>query len=331
MSRPTLSDVARACGVSPATVSKALNPHADRCDLAPATRDKVIAAARALGFRPSASHGKRTRRLWRNVGLVWGRFAPFTSGVYEGVLDIVGERLVERGWRLFYTPVPDLASWREMQMAQRLDGVLAVSHVPEPALEAFVADGYPAVLLNLQTHLPLPQFLPDERGGMTALVTHLAQLGHREIIYLAHIDDGVGHFSERDRPVALAAAAVTHGMHVTTIIPRDYDRLVTLCRSTATAVICYNWNDIPRVLETVRNAGLSIPGDVSVACCADLRWFAHLTPAVTAVDVPMNALAVRALDELLARIDGDASAPAEPVILPMVLRARGSTGPVRAS
>ena len=93
---------------------------------------------------------------------------------------------------------------------------------------------------------------------------------------------------------------------------------------------CYNWNDIPRVLETLRNAGLSIPGDVSVACCADLRWFAHLTPAVTAVDVPMNALAVRALDELLARIDGDASAPAEPVILPMVLRARGSTGPARA-
>jgi LacI family transcriptional regulator len=328
MPRTTLSDVARACGVSPATVSKALNPHADRCDLSPATRAKVIAAAQALGFRPSVSHGRRTRRLWRNIGLVWARFAPFTSGVYEGVLDIIGERLIERGWRLFYTPVPDAAAWREMQMAQRLDGVLAVSHVPETALAAFATEGYPAVLLNLRSPLPLPQFLPDEVGGMTLLAEHLAELGHRSLVYVPHHDSGVGHFSEVERPATLHAVAQRCGMRVTEIGHRALPDLVASCRAGATAVICYDWNDIPQVLAALNEAGLAVPKAVSVACCADVKWFAHLTPAVTAIEIPMRELAVLAINDLLVRIDGEAQVPAAPRVLPTTLRLRASTGPV---
>lgn len=325
MGRPTLSDVARACGVSLASVSKALNPHADRCDLSPATRAKVVAAAQALGFAPSASHGRRTRRLWRNIGLVWGRFAPFTSGVYEGVLDAIAERLLERGWRLLYTPVPERAAWRAMQMAQRLDGVLAVSHVPRSVLTDFVTERYPAVLLNLRTDLALPQFLPDEAGAAEALARHFANLGHRRVLYLGHHGDGVGHFSETERPEGLVRVGKAARMQVDLLPGSALADVVGRCRAGATGVICYDWNDIPKIVGALGEVGLGVPKAVSVACCADVRWFQFLTPSVTAVEIPMRSLALQALDRLLARIDEDTGAGAETVLQPPLLRERAST------
>lgn len=325
MPRPTLSDVARACGVSLASVSKALNPHADRCDLSPATRAKVAAAAEALGFRPSASHGRRTRRLWRNIGLVWGRFAPFTSGVYEGVLDAIAERLLERGWRLLYTPVPERSAWRAMQMAQRLDGVLAVSHVPRSVLTDFVTERYPAVLLNLRTDLALPQFLPDEAGAAEALARHFANLGHRRVLYLGHHGDGVGHFSETERPEGLVRFGKAARMQVDLLPGSALAEVVARCRAGATGIICYDWNDIPKLITALGEVGLGVPKAVSVACCADVRWFQFLTPSVTAVEIPMRSLALQALDRLLARIDEDAGAGSETVLQPPLLRERAST------
>jgi LacI family transcriptional regulator len=325
MARPTLRDVARECGVSLATVSKALNPHADRCDLSPATRAKVAAAAQALGFAPSASHGRRTRRLWRNIGLVWGRFAPFTSGVYEGVLDAIAERLLERGWRLLYTPVPERAAWRAMQMAHRLDGVLAVSHVPRSVLTDFVTERYPAVLLNLRTDLALPQFLPDEAGAAEALARHFANLGHRRVLYLGHHGDGVGHFSETERPEGLVRVGKAARMQVDLLPGSALADVVGRCRAGTTGVICYDWNDIPKVVGALGEVGLGVPKAVSVACCADVRWFQFLTPSVTAVEIPMRSLALQALDRLLARIDEDTGAGAETVLQPPLLRERAST------
>lgn len=287
--------------------------------------------ARSLGFQPSASHGRRTRRLWGNIGLLWGRFAPFTSGVYEGVLDTIGERLVERGWRLLYTPVPEADAWRSLQMAQRLDGVLAVSHVPESVLADLATERYPAVLLNLQSPLPLPQFMPDDHGGMRLIAEHLASLGHRHVVYLAHHDGGVGHFSERDRPAGLAAAGKELGLRISTFDQRNYARVLAACQADATAVICYDWNDIPGVCAAFAHAGLVMPRDVSLACCTDVRWFAYLTPAITALEVPIRELAVQAVQALIKRIDGEVTTDEKtvPVILPATLRIRASTGPAR--
>lgn len=321
MRRPTLRDVARTCGVSPATVSKALNPHADRCDIGAATRARVIAEAERLGFRPSPSHGRRTRRLWRNIGLMWGRYAPFTSGVYEGVLDVIGARLFGAGWRLLLTPVPEPAAWPAMQMAQRLDGVLAVSHVPEAVLADLAAARYPAVLLNLRTALPLPQFLPDDRAGAAALAAHLAGLGHRRVVYLEQAGAGVRHASERERPEALLAG----GLRLERTA--DLAMAVALCRAGATAVICYDWSRVAQAHAALRAAGLGMPGQVSLASCSDLHWFAHLDPAVTAVEIPMHELAERAADHLLALLAGDVPAAPATVELPTVLRVRTSTGP----
>lgn len=327
MGRPTIRDVALASGVSMASVSKALNPHADRCDLSPATRARILAAARALGFRPSASHSRRTRRLWRNIGLLWGRFAPFTSGVYEGVIDVIGQGLLDRGWRLLYTPVPRPDAWREMQMSQRLDGVVAVSHVPEEILAMLAAERYPAVLLNMVSDRPLPQFLPDDAGGSAAIVAHLAGLGHRRAVYLDFASSGIGHISETVRREALMRSAAAAGMAIEVV--RDRAAAIRMCRQGATAVVCYDWSDVPELLGGLRAAGLAVPADVSVVCCADVRWFAYLAPAVTAVRIPMRELAQRAVDHLLARIEAGDPGPERPLpmVMPVELAVRGSTGP----
>lgn len=327
MPRITLRDVARACGVSPATVSKALNPHADRCDLNAETQAKVVAVARELGFRPSTSHGRRTRRLHRNIGLLWGSCSPHTSGAYANVLETIGYLLAQQGWRLLHTPVLTFAEWRDMQIIQRLDGVLVVSHAPEEVLEDLATRQYPAVLLNLFSPVALPQFLPDEAGGVSALTDHLADLGHRHLLYLPYDGPSVGHFSETLRPSTIAEAAARRGVSFTHGSGRDLAAAVAACRNGITAVICYDWLGAPKFVQALQQAGLRVPLDISVACCCDVDWFAYVAPAMTAVEIPMCELARRAVRCLLARIDDPEASNPSGLTLPAQLQIRGSTAP----
>lgn len=331
MARTTLADVAAASGVSLGTASKALNPHADRCDLSPETRDRVLTAAHALGFVPSRSHAVRGRRLWRTVGLLWGNVAPYTLGVYENLLTTIGGLLAESGWHMLHTPVVDAGSWIEAQRLQHLDGILAISHAPPAILRSMAENRYPSALLNLVSEEPLPQFVPDEEGGAAALVDHLADLGHHDLVYLQAGWPGEFHFSEKARREGIAAAARRRGVRLNLLRPGQFDLIRRRCCEDTTALICYDWQDVPPLMAALREAGLAVPEDVSVACCCDVSWFAHLTPALTATRIPILELAGQAVAHLLdgLRLGSWREAAPTRVVMPTTLTVRASSGPRR--
>ncbi len=323
---PRLTDVASACGVSLATVSKALSPHRDRCDLRSDTRERIIAKARELGWSRDRPRSARARRSWHNIGVLWG-YRNFAMASYEGVPERLAAA-VDGTFRLLLTPVPQAKDWKELQLSLRLDGVLVLGHVEDAILAELERDEYPAVLINQETPRRLHQVLADDLGGASALVTHLAGLGHRRIVFVRN-PWPVGHYSERDRLRAVRRTAAASGMAVNEVRGLHYDRVLAHCRAGATAVICNSHWGIAEILATLRTARLSVPRDVSVATCHDLSAFAHFDPPVTGVTVPareMAGIGAELLQELIAG-RGDGVELRRIVAESLVLRR--STGPAR--
>lgn len=330
MAVPTIADIARRCGVSPATVSKALSPFRDRCDLSPATRERIIAAAEAMGWRRDAAQSRRARREAGNVGLMWGRLAPFTDGVYDQLIELLATRLAAHGRRALFVPAPDARAWTALQMAQRLDGVIALPPLADAVLAELEASDYPAVLLNLASPRRLHQVLADDRGGAAALAAHLAGLGHRRMVYMpARGSDP--HDSEELRRAGLADAAAAHGVRLDITASKDLAAVLAACRDGASAVVCYDFNDVPRTLAALAEAGLRVPDRVSLACTSDVAWFQHLSPAVTAAVVPMQAMAEAAVDLLAGLLERGDGGERQVCVLGEELRVRASTAPAPSS
>lgn len=322
---PTLADIAQACGVSVATASKALNPHADRCDVALATRERVLAAAARLGWVRDTAESIKRRKRYGNLGLMWNRYAPRVDSVYEHLIENAAEVAAKLGFHILFTPLTEPEKWREMQLSQRLDGVIAIEAMHEAVLAELEASAYPAVLLNLQSPRRLHQILVDEAGGAALAVEHLHKLGHRRALYLPIGIDW--HYCDNERIAGLQTAAAACGMRLDPFARHDPAGCVARCaaRGGPTAIIAFQDTDVPPVLRALRAAGLDVPGRVSIMCIGDVRWFQHLDPQITAVSVPipdMIRLAVQRVAELVA---SDGAVPLRCERLPGSLAPRAST------
>ena len=320
----TLRDVADRCGVSLATASKAFNPRSE--DIGAATRERLLAAARELGFRRDRSTSLRARKRWQNIGMAWGRHAPRGDGIYSELGETLALTIKPWGYHLLFTPVEDADDWRRMQRAQRLDGVVVVESMADGVLAEIAATGYPAVLLNLATTRDLPRFMPDDLAGSRLLVGHLAGLGHRALAYVpSHVS--VIHASDGVRWAGVREAALTAGLRAERM---DEAAAVAAARAgTITAAITYSHREALLLLSAARAAGLDIPGDLSMAVGSDVPWLAHTHPPMTSVEIPVAELARQAVTLLVELIER-AEAPAAAVhLLPEELRVRGSTVPPR--
>lgn len=324
---PTLADIAQACGVSVATASKALNPHADRCDVALATRARVQAAATRLGWVRDTVESVKRRKRYGNLGLMWNRYAPRVDSVYEHLIENAAEVAAELGFHILFTPLTEADKWREMQLSQRLDGVIAIEAMHEAVLAELENTAYPSVLLNLKSPRRLHQILVDEAGGTALAVAHLRQLGHRHALYLPIGIDW--HYCDTERIAGLQQAGTMHGLRLEHFQRNDPTGCAARCavRGGPTAIIAFQDTDIPPVLRALRAAGLSVPGHVSVMCIGDVRWFQHMDPQISAVSVPlpdMVRVAVRRVAELIA---SDGALPVRCERLRGSLVARASTAP----
>src|SRR5918912_1374474 len=126
--RPTIADVARRAGVSPAAVSFAVN---DRPGVSPATRDRILEAARELGWQPSASARALTEARTRAVGLILARSEAQLEGDSFFVRFLAGiERaLTAADHALLLQIVPGeateaLPAYERLAAAGRVDGFL---------------------------------------------------------------------------------------------------------------------------------------------------------------------------------------------------------------
>ncbi|MGH8893003.1 MAG: LacI family DNA-binding transcriptional regulator [Actinomycetes bacterium] len=333
--RPTISDVARAAGVSKGAVSFALN---GRPGIAPATRERIMRAASELGWTPS--HRARALSSSRSlaVGLVVAR-TPETLGAdpfFPAFIAGIESVLAEHGHALVLQVVTDERaeheSYRRLAADGRVDGVFLTdlrSHDSRPSLLTRL--GLPAVCVAPRpTWGRIPAVSVDDRPGIAAATHHLIELGHTHI---AHVAGSAGLVHGVSRREAWAGALRSAGLPVGPCVVADFSAAggaaatkELLDRVDPPTAIVYA-NDLMAIagMSTAIGCGIGVPADLSITGFDDTEVAAHLQPPLTSVRTDAIGWGRAAALRLLALLDGRDTP--EPHLSPPELVVRASTAP----
>ncbi|MFH8728492.1 LacI family DNA-binding transcriptional regulator [Streptomyces termitum] len=328
--RPTSRDVARAAGVSQATVSLVLGDKW-RGRVSERTAGTVREAARALGYRPNlAARNLRLGRTRTALLVVPALTNEFFAHVYTGAAAVAADH----GFGVVLYPSPDGTGPARDPFASAqtaLDGVLASSMAAE-ALAAFRTTDLPLVMLDSDPAAPgaAAHVNLDVAEGMHLVTAHLLALGHRSFLHLA---SAAPSWTFDVRAAALAGAL--GGARVRTVrAPLNVaDAREAAGRALAapgprpTAVICDDDILAAGVCKAARRLGLRVPEDLSVTGFDDMALATAVEPELTTVRLPAEEFGRRGMEALLAVLAG---APPRPAVLPVELVPRGSTAPAPA-
>jgi DNA-binding LacI/PurR family transcriptional regulator len=323
--RPTIADVARRAGVSQAAVSFAVN---GRPGVSPGTRERILAAARELGWRPSASARALTEARARAIGLVLARdpaqieldsfFVRFLAGL-ERTLAPAGYALL-----LQLVPAgPALDAYERLAAEGRVDGfVLTDVEVPDARFELLAEAGTPVVIAGHPAgESPFPWVETRHAEGMDAAVAHLRELGHERIGFLGgpaeyeHVQVRLARWREA------AGEAAGRAVHARPEHVAAAARAVLAGAPALTAVVCTSDPLAMAVVAAAREAGLAVPQDLSVAGFDDSPLAALASPALTSVRVDYGEFGAAAAAALLAAIAGEPAPAYSPSAPALVARA----------
>ncbi|MFE9859247.1 LacI family DNA-binding transcriptional regulator [Streptomyces sp. NPDC005780] len=328
--RPTSRDVARAAGVSQATVSLVLGDKW-RGRVSENTAGRVRDAARDLGYRPNlAARNLRLGHTRTALLVVPALTNEFFARVYTGAAAVAAEH----GFGVVLYPSPDgTGPARDPFASARaaLDGVIASSMAAD-ALGALRGAGLPLVMLDSDPAAPGPaaRVNLDIADGMRQVAGHLLALGHRRFLHLASAIDSWT-FEVRARALHEALRRVP-GTHVRTV-PAALDvragreaaeHALALPGPRPTAIVCDDDILAAGACKAARRLGLRVPDDLSVTGFDDLALATAVEPELTTVRLPAEQVGERGMSALLAVLEGR---QAEPGSLPVHLVVRGSSAP----
>ena len=328
----TIRDVARAAGVSTATVSRTLSNPAIVAD---ATRRAVLHAIERTGFRVNhVARNLRRQRTGSVIALVPNLANPFFSQILSGIASV----LTPAGYGLLVAdtatgPDPDarLMQYLGSGMADGLilfDGRLSATSLETPQRP-------PVISACEWFDARLPSVRVENAAGASMAVEHLARAGHRAI---GHVTGPPGNVLTDARQSGFLEALRRLGLPVdpSWVFAGDFSldsgeaaaAAWSALDSRPTAVFCASDEMACGFMSAVQRARIRVPEDVSVVGFDDIEVAAHLTPALTTIRQPRSVLGERAATRLLAMIAaGETSGPAE--MIPVELIPRASVGPPR--
>lgn len=333
----TMKDVAKAAGVSIATVSATLS---GASFVSSELRARVTTAIGALGYeRNSAASGlKRGKSLL--IGLVVSDVTnPFFTELVHGVQNLAGEK----GYSVLLG-ISDHDVGREAELLRLMRSHQAAGTILCPAggIEDYSLRnlnlGHMKVVAvdNAAPELPFDTVALDNGKAATLAVRHILSFGHRKVATMAgperqfvsqkRLEGFLSALEEQD--IKADSAMIRHGDFR---MEAAFQSCVELMAqpNRPTALFVANNLMLIGVMRALAQAGLSVPGDMSVASIDDFPWSSAFQPALTVVRQPISLMADAALDCLLRRIDGDSEAPTRQLFEPELV-VRQSCAPPRS-
>jgi len=331
--RVTSRDVAARAGVSQATVSLVFSG-APPSRVGPATRERVFAAARALGYEPNVVARALVQGRSYTIGLVMPALRdPFFIDAATGAQRV----LREQGYVVIVAEAEESSPERTVAMlrARQIDGLIidamGVSTMPPTALDNL------AVVLIDERSDRWPGVVSDAEEAGRLAARHLLSLGHRDIAFLGPLTEAHAlRLRERGFAVELQAAGIApRSEHVRRVPPtveggRAGMQALLADSAPPTAVFCANDLVALGALKACAYARRQVPRDMSIVGCDGIETARLVTPELTTVDVRPRELGARAARLLLDTLSGRAPrAPRKP--LGVELLVGGTTAPPRRS
>ncbi len=332
----TINEVARAAGVSSATVSRAL---AQPGLVSEKTRTRVLDVVERLGYAPnSTAAALRTTRTRKIVVTVPDISNPFFSRVLQGV----EQAAQEMGYTVLLGDTRNRVD-REEQYAAMLgrreaDGFIFLGHrLPDTLARLIAREGGRAPVVNgceFSPSLGVSSAHIDNVAAAHAAVDALYDLGHQDV---ALITGPLQSPLSRDRLVGAQRGAEARGLIGRLQVSHGDFSLESGRRCThellhgairPTAIFCFSDEMAIGAISALRSVGLQCPSDMSIFGFDDIAMARYIDPPLTTIRQPMNQIGRQTVKLLVAIIDGEADAPVN-VTLPHRLIVRHSVGPVR--
>ncbi len=323
--RVTLDDVASAAGVSRALVSIVMR---DAVGAAPATRERVLAAANALGYRPDARARALAGQGSKLIGVMFGVTGTFHLDLLDGLYTAAEDA----GYGLILSALTrGRDERRALQSLQdfRFDA-LVMLEPPTPA--PLLAGELPLVVVGWQVEHPaVDSVRTSDAQGMHLTITHLADLGHRRIAHLDGGDTPTGVHRREAYVAAMQARGLAEEIQLVQAGVSQLDgqraaRHLLDATELPTAVVGYNDDVAVGAIGVLAQHGIDVPGQVSVTGWDD-NAVAPLAPTqLTTVAQQPLLMARLCVERLVARINQESIHDSDIVLEPR-LRVRSSTAP----
>ncbi len=301
----TIRDVAKLAGVSVATISRYLNNSAP---LSPETASRVKSAMEELDYSPLPAARNLATNRTNTIGLVLDKIeGDYFTPLLDGIIAVTEANNYNL---LIFTTNQNKQSNNRLMSSAYTDGLLVfLDSLSVQDLTALDEAERPIVLIHRSspTGLTLPMVTIENKSASCEIVTHLIDVHHRKRI--AFLRGPQGNEDAYWRETGYRQAITEHGLVVDEelIAPGDYDRFTAQSSilelmekgKQFDAVFAADDDSAIGVLAALKEAGVDVPGQVSVVGFDDQRTAAFLTPPLTTVHAPTDKIGSTAVNQLL--------------------------------
>jgi DNA-binding LacI/PurR family transcriptional regulator len=308
----SIYDIAKKAGVSPSTVSRALEDHPR---IGATTRKRIQDIAREMNYVPSTvAKSLATNKTW-TIGMVLATISdPFMGRVVEGVEQIA----LESGFNVFISTSQndrqrEIAVIETLQK-RRVDGIVVIaSHLFDRSPRFFERSKVPIVVINEQNPGENMHFVAvDDVRGARLAVEHLIALGHHRIGYVSipnRPQSNQHRFKGYQDALEAADIAVDPALIFSSHTIEDHARageagLEPLLAAGASAAFCYNDTTAIGLLAACHQRGIAVPGDLSIIGFDNIDMAAYTLPQLTTIHQPRFELGRKAMHMMLALLNG---------------------------
>lgn len=309
----SMKDIANACGVSVATVSKALN---DQKDVGVDTKTRICEVAKQMGYFPNAqARALKTNRTY-NLGVLFVDEAQ--SGLkhdyFANVLDSFKSSAEEQGYDITFINCcknnANRMNYLERCLYRGFDGVvIACVNFQDPEVIELINSDIPVVTIDYIFHGNIA-IISDNVKGMQDLLTYIYESGHRKVAYIHGVMSSV----TQNRLSTFYQTAEKYGID----IPDEYvkesayrdtvgaaERTVELLelKNPPTCIIYPDDYSAYGGMNAIRAKGLRIPEDVSIAGYDGISLVRQTEPSLTTIMQDTEKLGRLAAEQLIALID----------------------------
>ncbi len=332
----TLKAVAARVGLTAGTVSAVLNNSAASRSVPEHTKKRILAAARALDYRPN--HFARSLRVKRSNTI--GVIVVEIGDAYGSVL-ISGIEQYLRKHNFFFLTVAHrhdknlLETYSQLLIQRGVEGIISV--------DTQISETPPVPTVAIAGHGVMPgvtNVVLDQRRAAELALRHLVELGHREIAFMKgspYSSDTNSRWEAvcevaRDLGLKMRPELIIQleGFDPTPQLGYPPTKKMLTQKRPFTALFAYNDISAIGAIHAFQEAGMRVPEDVSVVGLDDIEIAVHYTPSLTTVRQPLLKMGEMAARTLMEKLEGTAKDAPEILIEPELV-VRRSTAPVRCS
>ena len=309
----SMKDISAACGVSVATVSKALN---NQNDISEETKSHIREVAKQMGYFPNAmARALKTNRTY-NIGVLFADEAQsgLTHDFFSHVLDAFKRTVEEKGYDITFLNRGmkgiSRMSYLEHCRYRGFDGVLmACTDFYDPQVVEVIRSDIPVVTIDhvFDNHISI---VSDNVGGMRRLLQYIYDMGHRKIAYI----HGAQSSATQARVSSFYKTMEMFGLEVpmeyvlespyrdTELAAKMTEKLLDL-KNPPTCILYPDDFACFGGMNAIKERGLRIPEDISVAGYDGIRIGRHIEPQLTTLKQDAKAIGSQAGEKLISLIE----------------------------